>query len=63
MNTPKNPRPFPSDTRVQWREGCRPVAHPHERGTVFLSTSRVTVVHWDGGGKAHVATGALVRER
>lgn len=59
--TPKTVRAFTPDTRVMWREGCKPVAFPHTHGTVFTSTARMTFVSWDGAGIVPVATVALVK--
>lgn len=64
MTTPtRAPRPFKTDTRVQWIDGMRPTAHPHTSGIVFLSNARQTFVIWDGTmSPVAVFTGALTRE-
>ena len=61
-NSPKTIRSFKADTRVVWREGMRPVAHPHAAGRVFLSSGRQTYVIWDGTTAPQVVfTGALIK--
>ena len=61
-NSTKTIRSFKSNTVVVWREGMRPTAHAHARGTVFMSKGRETFVVWDGETRPQlVFTGALVK--
>ena len=56
------PRPFAPNASVVWKDGMRPVAHPHARGTVFLSSKRETYVIWEGETRPQVVfTGALMK--
>lgn len=38
----------PLDTRVTWGADMRPVAHPHEFGSLFMVKGAVAWVTWEG---------------
>ena len=49
-----------ANKRVTWRDGYKPVAHPHTCGTVFLSRGAQTAVIWDNEKRPQfIATVAL----